>query len=480
MAVFVIDKRKKPLMPCSEKRARKLLESGRARIHRLIPFSIRLIDRDVADSVLQPVSIKIDPGSKFTGIALVRDTETVVQSTGEVQQSVSVLNLFELAHRGRQISEALTARRQMRRRRRGALRYRAPRFLNRGNKSKGWLAPSLQHRIDTTVAWVARLRQLSPVTAISQELVRFDMQALDKPDISGVEYQQGTLAGYEVREYLLEKFGRKCVYCGAENTPLNIDHVHPKANGGSNRISNLVLACVPCNNRKSAQPIEVFLAKKPDVLKRVLAQVKRPLKDAAAVNSTRWALFNALKATGLPVSVASGGKTKFNRHLLGIPKTHALDAVCVGDVSTIGGWQKPTLALKCTGRGSYQRTRLDSFGFPRGVLMREKSIKGFRTGDCVVATVPTGKKAGIHTGRVAIRKTGSFNIQTGNEVIQGIGYKYCRILQRGDGYGYALLPTTREDKRQLPGFLPQPDRAASPIGLLRKPDDQGWGIHRSY
>lgn len=195
MAVFVIDKRKKPLMPCSEKRARKLLESGRARIHRLIPFSIRLIDRDVADSVLQPVSIKLDPGSKFTGIALVRDTETVVQSTGEVQQSVSVLNLFELAHRGRQISEALTARRQMRRRRRGALRYRAPRFLNRGNKSKGWLAPSLQHRIDTTVAWVARLRQLSPVTAISQELVRFDMQALDKPDISGVEYQQGTLAG---------------------------------------------------------------------------------------------------------------------------------------------------------------------------------------------------------------------------------------------------------------------------------------------
>ena len=439
MAVFVLDKRK-PLMPCSEKRARKLLASGRARIHRLIPFSIRLIDRDVANSVLQSVIIKIDPGSKVTGIALVRESEKTDLDSGEVQKNISVLSLFELAHRGRQISEALMARRQMRRRRRSAnLRYRAPRFLNRGNKGKGWLAPSLQHRVDTTVAWVSRLRRLAPVVSVAQELVRFDMQLMQNPDISGVEYQQGTLAGYEVREYLLEKFGRKCVYCGAENTPLNIDHIHPKANGGSNRISNLTLACVPCNSRKSAQPIEQFLAKKPEVLKRVLAQVKRPLKDAAAVNVTRWALFNALKATGLPVSVASGGRTKFNRHRIGIPKTHALDAACVGDVSTIEGWQTPTLALKCTGRGSYQRTRLNKYGFPRGYLMRTKGTKGFRTGDLVRAHVPSGKKAGVHTGRVAIRASGSFNIQTGTEVVQGIGHHYCRVLQRGDGYGYAWL-----------------------------------------
>ena len=480
MAVFVRDKRKRPLMPCSEKRARKLLASGRARVHRLIPFAIRLIDREGAGCVLQPVTLKLDPGSKYTGIALVRDSETMDRNSGEVQQDIAVLNLFELAHRGRQISEALTARRQMRHRRRGNLRYRAPRFLNRGNKGKGWLAPSLQHRVDTTTAWVARLRRLAPVSSLAQEWVRFDRQALDNPDISGVEYPQGTLAGYEVREYLLEKFGRKCVYCDAENPPLNIDHVHPQASGGSHRVSNLVLACIPCNTRKSAQPVEVFLAKKLEVLKRMLAQVKRPLKDAAAVNSTRWALFNALKETGIPVSVASGGKTKFNRHVLRIPKTHALDAACVGNVATITGWQKPTLALKCTRRGSYQRTRLDKYGFPRGYLMREKSVKGFRTGDCVIATVTMGKKAGIHTGRVAIRKTGSFNIQTGGEVIQGIGHKYCRILQRGDGYGYAWLPTTREDQKQLPGFLPQPDRSASPKGSLREPDDQGWGFHRSF
>ena len=298
MAVFVIDKRKKPLMPCSEKRARKLLDSGRARVHRLIPFAIRLIDRDVADCVLQPVTITIDPGSKFTGIALVRESETIDRVSGEIQKSITVLNLFELAHRGRQISEALTARRQMRRRRRSNLRYRAPRFLNRGNKAQGWLAPSLQHRVETTMAWVSRLRRLAPVSFLAQELVRFDMQIMDCPDISGVQYQQGTLAGYEVREYLLEKFGRKCAYCGAENTPLNIDHVHPKAKGGSSRISNLTLACIPCNSRKSARPVELFLAEKPDVLKRVLAQVKRPLKDAAAVNSTRWACSMRSKQRG--------------------------------------------------------------------------------------------------------------------------------------------------------------------------------------
>ena len=110
--------------------------------------------------------------------------------------------------------------------------------------------------------------------------------------------------------------------------------------------------------------------------------------------------------------------------------------MCVGAVSVVTNWQKPSLTIKCTGRGSYQRTRLDKFGFPRGYLMREKSVKGFKTGDLVRAIVPTGKKAGVHTGRVAIRKTGSFNIQTAAGVVQGIGYRHCRLLQRADGYGY--------------------------------------------
>lgn len=443
LAVFVVDKRKKPLMPCSEKRARKLLESSRARVHRLMPFAIRLVDRHVGDCELQPIRIKLDPGSKTTGIAIVRESETVNAETGEVSATVHVLSLFELTHRGRQISEALTARRQLRRRRRGNLRYRAPRFLNRGNKAKGSLAPSLQHRVDTTLAWGNRLQRLVPVTGIAQELVRFDMQQMESPEISGVEYQQGTLAGYEAREYLLEKWGRECAYCGANDVSLQIEHIHPKARGGSSRISNLTLVCDPCNKKKGAQEVRAFLAKNPKRLARILAQAKRPLKDAAAVNTTRWALFNALKAIGLPVATGSGGQTKFNRSRLDIPKTHALDAVCVGKVEAVEGWQRPVLCIKCAGRGSYRRSRLTKHGFPRGYLICQKQVHGFQTGDMVRAVVPSGKKAGVHRGRVAVRASGSFNIQTPQGVVQGVSHKHCRLIQRADGY----TPDSKPERR---------------------------------
>ena len=121
---------------------------------------------------------------------------------------------------------------------------------------------------------------------------------------------------------------------------------------------------------------------------------------------------------------------------MSLPKSHALDAACVGQVDAIHTWSRPTLQIKCAGRGSYQRTRLTQFGFPRGYLMRTKSVKGFRTGDLVRASVIGGKKIGEYIGRVAVRASGSFNIQTQDAVVQGISHKYCRIVQRGDGYGY--------------------------------------------
>ena len=446
VSVFVLDCHGKPLMPCSEKRARLLLTRGRARVHRVVPMVIRLVDREQADCALQPLRLKLDPGSKTTGLALVREVEVIDQKSGEIAREAVVLSLMELVHRGRQISEALTARRQMRRRRRGNLRYRAPRFLNR-KKPKGWLAPSLQHRVDITMAWVKRIQRWAPVSAISSELVRFDMQALESPEISAAQYQQGTLAGYEVREYLLEKWARTCAYCGAKEVPLQVEHIRPKARGGTDRVSNLTLACGPCNQRKGAKPVEEFLAKEPQRLARIFAQVKRPLKDAAAVNATRWALANALKATGLAVELASGGKTKYNRIRLHVPKTHALDAACVGELGALHDWQKPCLAIKCTGRGSYQRTRLDKYGFPRGYLMRVKRVHGYQTGDLVSATVPLGKKAGSYTGRVAVRASGSFNIQCKDAVVQGVGHKHCKLIQRSDGYGYARIATNKGEAR---------------------------------
>jgi 5-methylcytosine-specific restriction endonuclease McrA len=428
MAVFVLDRSGKPVMPCTEKRARLRLERGRARVHRVLPFVIRLTDRTAESCNFQPLRLKLDPGSKTTGMALVR----------EFNGGIAVLNLFDLMHRGRQISEALTARASMRRARRGRhTRYRTPRFLNR-RRPEGWLAPSLQHRVHTTMAWVKRIGRWAPVSALSTELVRFDMQAVENPDISGVEYQQGTLAGYELREYLLEKWGRKCMYCDKEGVPLQVEHIHARASGGANRPSNLGIACQPCNQKRSAGDIRQFLKKDPARLARILAQAKRPLKDAAAVNTTRWALLNSLKATGLAVEASSGGRTKYNRCRLNVPKAHALDAACVGAVVAVVDWCRPTLAIKATGRGAYQRTRLDKYGFPRGYLMRQKSVNGFQTGDMVRATVTAGKKIGSYVGRVAVRASGSFNIQTGKEVVQGISYRYCTMVQRADGYGYSF------------------------------------------
>jgi len=428
MAVFVLDRRKRPLMPCSEKRARLLLARGRARIHRLTPFTIRLVNRTVEQSVLQPVRIKLDPGSRTTGIALVRD--------GETGRTAHVLFLAELHHRGQVIRDALTQRRAFRRRRRTAnLRYRAKRFYNR-TRPEGWIAPSLRHRIETTVSWVNRLRRWTPVAAISQELVRFDTQKLQNPEISGVEYQKGTLFGLEVREYLLEKWNRACAYCGARNVPLEIEHIQPRSRGGSDRVSNLTLACDRCNKRKGNKSIEEFLAHAPERLARIKAQAKTPLKDAAVLNSTRWALYNALRSIGIPVEIGTGGRTKWNRRRLSIPKGHALDASCVGVVEVVEGWHRPVLVIKASGHGSYQRTRLDRFGFPRGCLIRQKRVQGFQIGDLVKAAISKGIKAGIYVGRVAVRASGSFNVQTAHGVVEGISYRYCRLLQRADGYGY--------------------------------------------
>jgi len=429
MAVFVLDRHKKPLDPCSEKRARQLLERGRARVHKLKPFTIRIVDRLFENSCVNGVAVKIDPGSRETGIAVVRED-------GDGAHALAFINL---RHRGLVIRKKLEQRAAYRRRRRSSnLRYRAPRFNNR-RRPEGWLAPSLRHRVDSTVAWMRRLCRIAPVRRISMELVKFDMQAMQNPEISGVEYQQGELAGYEVREYLLEKWGRKCAYCGKENVPLEIEHITAKSVGGSNRVSNLTLACHDCNQAKGNMPVEAFLKNRPEALDRIRRQAKQPLKDAAAVNATRWELYRELQVFGLPVETASGGRTKWNRTRLHVPKAHWLDALCVGSVDAVSGIGKPVLEIACTGRGSHQRTRVDRNGFPRGFCLRQKRVHGFATGDLAAAVVPRGKHAGKHVGRLAVRENGSFCVAAADGKHDGISWRHCRLLQRADGYGYGHL-----------------------------------------
>jgi 5-methylcytosine-specific restriction endonuclease McrA len=303
--VFVVDTNGQPLNPVPPGQARRLLKQRLAAIYRRYPFTI-VLKYTVSVPKIQPYQLKIDPGSKVSGLAIVRDDKVIWGA--------------ELTHRGQQIKNDLESRRAIRRHRRNRkTRYRRARFLNRSRKP-GWLPPSLESRVENILTWVNRIRRYVPITEISQELVKFDTQAMENPEISGIEYQQGELAGYEIREYLLEKWGRKCAYCNAQNVPLEIEHIHPSSKGGSSRVSNLTIACRHCNEAKGNQELKDFLAQKPELLNRIAKQAKKPLKDAAAVNSTRWQLFNRLKETSLPVETGTGGRTKYNRTRLNYQK----------------------------------------------------------------------------------------------------------------------------------------------------------------
>ena len=428
--VFVLDRKGRPLMPTHPARARQLLRAGRAVVHRLYPFTIRLKDR--VGGEVQPVRLKLDPGSKVTGIAVVREG---------AGQAV-VLHLADLGHKT-DIQRRLDQRRAYRRGRRSRkLRYRAPRFSNR-RRGEGWLPPSLRARVENILFWVRRYRRLLPVAAISLELARFDTQAMQNPEIRGREYQHGELAVYEVKEYLLAKFNPTCAYCGGKSGDpvLEIDHIVPPKRGGSHRVSNLALACRTCNQEKGGRTAAEFGF--PEVQERA----KAPLRDAAAINSTRWALWRALAATGLPLEVGTGGRTKYNRTRLGLPKSHALDALCVGtstpeQVQLNGA--RP-LTIQAQGRGQYRRTNVSACGFPRGYLARRKVVAGFRTGDLVRAIVPQGKYAGRHAGVVLVRQSGYFDLKRhGRRVVQGIHARHFRLLQRSDGYGYEHSPIPLE------------------------------------
>jgi 5-methylcytosine-specific restriction endonuclease McrA len=415
--VFVVDTHRKPLDPVHPGYARRLLSSGKAAVLKRFPFTI-VLKAAIEHPQVQPLRVKLDPGSRTTGLAIVND------ASGEVVFAA------EITHRGRAIKAALDDRRAIRRsRRQRKTRYRKARFANRKNKKKGWIAPSLVSRVANIATWVQRFCKVCKITDISMELVKFDLQKMENPEISGIEYQQGSLAGYETREYLLEKWNRQCSYCGKKDVPLQIEHIYPRANGGTDRLSNLCLACEPCNQAKGIQDINVFLASKPEVLRWILAQAKAPLKDASAVNTTRWILFEQLKALGLSVECGAGGLTKYNRTIRGLPKAHWIDAANVGKSTPEQMSMKDVVPLLITakGHGSRKMCVPDKYGFPKQHKERQGSYLGYRTGDVVKAVTPKG----TFQGRIAIRHRPSFRLGKVD-----IHPKYMRRVHRADGYEY--------------------------------------------
>jgi 5-methylcytosine-specific restriction endonuclease McrA len=311
-------------MPCHPARARELLRKGKAVVHKLYPFTIRL--KDKTGGTTEPLRLKIDPGSKVTGLAIIRESDGYILWAAELHHKQ-----FVTVNKDGKPVTVLGKRASLRRSRRNRkTRYR-PKRINNRRRSEGWLPPTVRARADCVLSWVEKLLRLCPITAVSIETARFDTQKLQNPEISGVEYQQGTLFGYEVREYLLAKYGRECQYChGRSKDPiLEIDHIIPRSRpGGSDRISNLTLACRTCNLDKGNKTAEEY--GHPEVQE----NAKKPLKDAAALNSTRWYIWRCLKEISLvnclELEMGTGGRTKYNRTIQGLPKAHYLDAACVG------------------------------------------------------------------------------------------------------------------------------------------------------
>jgi 5-methylcytosine-specific restriction endonuclease McrA len=396
-----------------------LLKAEKAAILRRCPF-VLILKTSRSDAVVEPLRAKIDPGAKTSGIALIND------GSGEVVWAA------EVTHRGQEIRTALTKRRAVRHsRRQRKTRYRPKRFANR-RRPAGWLAPSLLSRVLNLLTWVARLRSFCPVGALSMELTKFDTAALQDPTIAGIAYQQGSLAGYEIRTFLLEKWDRRCAYCQQSSNKLQVEHLIPKSRGGSDRLSNLVLACETCNQQKGDRTAEEF------GFLHLMEQAKAPLVGAAVMNATRWSLYQALQQTGLPVEVGTGGRTSYHRASQNLPKAHWIDASVVGAstperlcLQHVRPW-----LIEATGWQSRQMCLMSKHGVPRTRAKQHSRVKGFRTGDLARAVVKEGAKTGSYQGRVAVRASGSFNLTTERGTVQGIHVRWCRLLQQKDGYQY--------------------------------------------
>ena len=187
MKVFVLNMRGKPLMPCSPAKARHMLKAGKTVVVQRTPFTIRLTV--ATGETKQDMTLGVDAGYKHVGISATTEKEEVFASEVELRQDITGLLADRLAFR--------------RARRGRKTRYRAPRFNNRvRSKHKGWLAPSVENRIQAHISRIDAVCKLLPITKIIIETAAFDIQKIKNPDVTGIGYQQGDQLGFwNVREY---------------------------------------------------------------------------------------------------------------------------------------------------------------------------------------------------------------------------------------------------------------------------------------
>jgi hypothetical protein len=411
-----VDTENRPLAPCHPARARRLLTERRAAVCHRYPFTI-VLKRSVPEAQPQPLRAKIDPGRRTTGLAMVNDPPG------------AVVWAADLTHRGQQIRAPVLARRAIRRRRRQRqTRDRQPRVDPR-RKPDGWLPPAVARPVQNPLPWVDRWRRYGPLGAISQERVRCDTHLLPTPASSGVASQPRELAGDAVCESLRDPWGRACASCGAEQVPRQSEHLSPKARGGSQRVSTLTRACHPCTERTGTPRAQE--CGHPDAP----GKAQQPRKDAAAVNTARWARDRRVVETGLPVDVGTGGRTKWPRTQRNLPPTHGLDAACLAARSAprLRAQAVVRLALTATGRESRPLCRVDRFRVARTSSRGARTGQGVPTGDRVRASVTQGIKPGTAVGRGARGAAGSFTIAARGGTVQGIPARSCHVIHQADG-----------------------------------------------
>ena len=286
----------------SNAKARTLLKNKLAVVAKIYPFTIRLRDNSCV-SKNRAYTVKLDPGSKTTGIAITDDKNSVVM-------------LAELEHRGHVIKKKLDSRRAVRRsRRQRNTRYREARFLNR-TKPEGWLAPSVRSRADNVINFIKKYKKFLNIDKVMIEQVSFDTAQMSSDSyLTGADYQQGNLYDKTLRDFIFSKTNGRCAYCGAKAE--EIDHVVARSNGGTNSTYNLVASCRACNERKSNLTLKAF-GKLMNKDYSHLEPKKLP-KDAAIVQSARNYMKKEISKLVADTSTHDAWLTKYNRDELGLP-----------------------------------------------------------------------------------------------------------------------------------------------------------------
>lgn len=371
----VLDQNGKPLMPTKRLgKVYRLLKTKKAHIVSYEPFTIQL-DYEPGTHIIQPMTLGVDSGAIHSGYSVANEQREFYSSEVIARDNISY-----------RISDRRMYRQNRRYRK---TRYRKPRFNNRKNKKKGWLPPSLEQKVAVQLNEIDHLHRHFPIETIIVEVAEFNIQKIKNPDISGKDYQQGTLQGYNIRNYLLEKHGRKCFYCDKEVSTFEVEHMIPKAKGGSNRIDNLTLSCHSCNQKKRTLTAEEFIkqtlpAEKVAKKLKQLSKEKRLFKYMAHMNATRWTLYDAINDKYPNVKMTYGYITKYNRIQAGLPKAHHIDAKCITGFAQVPSFDTTVVKMKMRRHNRQLHRATFSKGHVRKAASLPTVMFGFRLYDIVM------------------------------------------------------------------------------------------------